>query len=112
MSWVEVFAVFILCHLSGDFLLQTNWQATHKQGGLGRDAVSRRALLAHGLSYTSAFIPAFIWLAGDVGAAVLWAAAAVGVPHTIQDDGRGSYTHVPGSLIPGRLAPLSKHGGG
>ena len=34
-------------------------------------------------------------------------------PHrTIRDDGRGSYTHVPGSLIPGRLAPISKHGGG
>ena len=38
-------------------------------------------------------------------------------PHrTIQDPGHGSYTHVPGSLIPGRLAPpsptISKRGGG
>jgi len=38
-------------------------------------------------------------------------------PHrTIQDPGHGGYTHVPGSLIPGRLAPpsptISKRGGG
>ena len=27
MPWVEVFAVFIVAHLAGDFLLQTDWQA-------------------------------------------------------------------------------------
>jgi hypothetical protein len=88
MSWVEVFTVFVLCHLGGDFLLQTNWQATHKQGGIGRDPVARKALAAHALTYTAAFIPALIWLAGDVGGAVIWAAPLIGVPHWIQDDGR------------------------
>ena len=34
MSWVEVFAVLMVSHLAGDFLLQTEWQATHKFGGL------------------------------------------------------------------------------
>ena len=28
MPWVEVFAVFIVAHLAGDFLLQTDWRAT------------------------------------------------------------------------------------
>src|SRR5438093_12741632 len=93
MPWVEVFAVFLLCHLGGDFLLQTNWQATNKRGGLGSDPVARRALLSHGLTYTLAFLPALIWLAGDLGGGLVWAVALIGIPHTLQDDGRlvGSY---------------------
>jgi len=35
VSWVEVFAVFVVSHLVGDFLIQTEWQASHKLGGLG-----------------------------------------------------------------------------
>ena len=35
VEWVEVFAVFVVSHLVGDFLLQTDWQARHKRGGLG-----------------------------------------------------------------------------
>ena len=27
MPWVEVFAAFVVCHLVGDYLLQTDWQA-------------------------------------------------------------------------------------
>ena len=89
MLWVEVFAVFVVCHLVGDFLLQTNWQATHKIGGLGRDPVSRRALLSHTLTYTAAFIPALIWIGFEIGAG--WAvgvAALIAIPHLLQDDGR------------------------
>jgi hypothetical protein len=91
VSWVEIFAVFVVSHALGDYLLQTDWQATHKRGGLGRDRNARMALLSHVASYTFAFVPAGIWLAGDggLGAAGL-ALLAVGiyVPHMIQDDGR------------------------
>ena len=31
MAWVEVFAVFLVSHLTGDYLLQTDWQARHKR---------------------------------------------------------------------------------
>jgi hypothetical protein len=91
VSWVEIFAVFVVSHALGDYLLQTDWQATHKRGGLGRDRNARMALLSHVASYTFAFVPAGIWLADDggLGAAGL-ALLAVGiyVPHMIQDDGR------------------------
>lgn len=94
MAWVEVFAVLVVSHAVGDFLLQTEWQATHKRGGLGRDPVRRRALLAHVATYTLAFAPALVWLAGDVGAGGAVAlAAGVFVTHALQDDGRllGAY---------------------
>lgn len=88
MPWVEVFTVFVVCHLTGDYLLQTDWQAANKIGGLGPDPLKRRALLAHIAMYTVAFVPAFIWLAGDLGASVLLVVAAVSLPHLVQDDGR------------------------
>ena len=89
MSWVEVFAVLLVSHLTGDYLLQTEWQALHKrEAALGPNRESRRALRAHITTYTLAFVPAFVWLATDIGWAVVAAAAAVAVPHMIQDDGR------------------------
>jgi hypothetical protein len=88
VPWVEVFAVFLVCHLTGDYLLQTNWQATHKRAGLGPDPVARRALLSHIATYTLAFVPALVWLADDLQAGVLWVAALIAVPHLVQDDGR------------------------
>lgn len=88
MAWVEVFAVLVVSHLVGDYLLQTDWQARHKRGGLGPDPTSRRALLYHVISYTLAFVPAMIWLADDIGAGVIAVAAAIFFPHLIQDDGR------------------------
>ena len=90
MSWVEIFAVFVVSHALGDYLLQTDWQATHKRGGLGGDRLATRALLSHVLVYTLSFVPAGIWLAdGGLEAAGL-ALLAIGiyVPHMIQDDGR------------------------
>ena len=33
-------------------------------------------------------MPALIWLADDIGAGVVAAAAAVAIPHMVQDDGR------------------------
>ena len=88
MPWTEVFAVLVVSHLAGDYLLQTGWQAAHKHGGLGRDPVRRRALVSHVLTYGLAFVPALVWLADDLGAWVAVVAAAIVVPHLIQDDGR------------------------
>jgi Protein of unknown function (DUF3307) len=89
VSWNEIFLVLIVCHAAGDFLFQTEWQATHKRGGLGGDPERRRALIWHVTTYTLTFVPALIWLAGDVSALAL-AAVAVGIalPHLVQDDGR------------------------
>jgi len=89
VSWVEVFAVLVVSHLAGDFIVQTEWQARNKLGGLGADRGRRRALLSHILSYTVCFVPALVWLSEDVSGAGLAAIAAlVAVPHLIQDDGR------------------------
>lgn len=89
MTWVEAFAVLIASHLVGDFLLQTDWQARHKQGGLGGDPIRRRALLTHVATYTAAFLPALVWIGLERDAA--WAVAmgaVIAIPHWIQDDGR------------------------
>jgi len=94
MPWVELLAVFVVSHAVGDFLLQTEWQATHKRGGLGRDREARRALLWHVATYTLAFVPALAWLAGELGPGPLAAVAAgIALPHLVQDDGRllGAY---------------------
>ena len=92
MSWSAVLIAFIVSHLAGDFLLQTEFQATKKFGGLGADPVARRALLMHVLTYTLAFVPALLWIGGtlDLGKA-LGAAALVAIPHLLVDDGRGVY---------------------
>lgn len=89
MSWVEVFAVFVVSHLVGDFLLQTDWQAANKEFGLGRDPVHRRALLSHLATYMLAFVPALVWIGIEIDAA--WAVligVVVAAPHLIQDDRR------------------------
>jgi hypothetical protein len=88
VSWVEVFAVLVISHLVGDFLVQTEWQASHKLGGLGGPPAARRALLAHVATYTLCFLPALIWLADSLGWAVVGIGALIAVPHYIQDDGR------------------------
>ena len=89
MSWVSVLAGFFVAHMVGDYLLQTDWQARHKTGGLGRDPVARRALLAHIATYTLAFVPALIWIGDELGVAwALLSGALVAVPHLVIDDGR------------------------
>ena len=88
MSWTEVFVVLVVSHLAGDYLLQTEWQAENKHGGLGHDPVRRRALLGHVATYGLAFVPALVWLATDIGGWVALAAAAIVLPHLVQDDGR------------------------
>jgi hypothetical protein len=88
MSWTEVFAVFVVSHLAGDYLLQTEWQAENKHGGLGPDPVRRRALFGHIATYGLAFVPALVWLATDIGWWSALVAVAILLPHLVQDDGR------------------------
>ena len=88
VPWVEVFAVFVVCHLGGDFILQTEFQATNKHGGLRGTPTQRRALGSHTLTYTLAYLPAFLWLAGDVSALGLVPTVLGGRPPArLQDDG-------------------------
>ena len=87
MPWVEIFVVFVVSHLVGDYLLQTEWQATHKRGGLGSNPLARRALIAHVSTYTLSFVPALVWLADDIGAAAIGLGALIFVFHLVQDDG-------------------------
>jgi hypothetical protein len=89
VSWVEVFAVLIVSHLVGDFLLQTDWQARFKENGLGPKPEHRRALLSHLVTYMLAFLPALIWIGIETDA--LWALVigiVIAIPHLIQDDRR------------------------
>ena len=89
MPWVEVFAVLLVSHATGDFLTQTEFQARNKHGGLGPDPVRRRALLTHAAIYLLCFVPGLVWVADAEGTATALAtAAAIVVPHAIQDDGR------------------------
>jgi hypothetical protein len=84
--WVEVFAVFLVCHAVGDFALQTDWQARFKFEGLGGDPVRRRALFSHVTVYTLCFVPALVWIGIETGQA--WRGVLVGVvvfvPHDNQ----------------------------
>lgn len=81
--------VFYVSHLVGDYLLQTDFQATHKAGGLGRDSIARRALFGHLTTYLMAFVPALIWIGTELGlAATVGIAALIWLPHLIVDDGR------------------------
>jgi hypothetical protein len=89
VTWSALFGVFLLSHLVGDFVLQTDWQASNKQHGLrGGGPTNRRALLMHGLVYTLAFVPALVWVADESGTlAAIAVGAAVWIPHMVVDDG-------------------------
>jgi hypothetical protein len=89
VSWVSVLAAFLVAHMVGDYLLQTDWQARNKRGGLGNDPVARRALVTHVATYTLAFLPALIWIGVELEP--VWAAVAgvlIFLPHLLIDDGR------------------------
>jgi hypothetical protein len=89
VNWVSVFAAFLVAHMVGDYLFQTDWQARNKRGGLSGDRVAFRALVAHVTTYTLAFVPALIWIGDqlDPGWAIL-SAVLIFLPHLILDDGR------------------------
>jgi hypothetical protein len=89
VSWVDAFAAFLVAHMVGDYLFQTDWQARHKRGGLSGDRVAFRALVAHVTTYTIAFIPALIWIGVETDAVVaVVSAVLIFIPHLIVDDGR------------------------
>jgi hypothetical protein len=88
VRWEEVFAVFLVSHLVGDFLLQTDWQAVNKRGGLSRNRIARRALFTHVTVYTLSFAPAIAWVAGHTSALALGLVPLIFLPHLIQDDSR------------------------
>jgi len=88
MRWEEVFLVFLVCHVAGDFLLQTDWQAVNKRGGLSRNREARRALLSHVFVYTLVFVPAVVWIASEESALAIALLAVIFIPHLVQDDAR------------------------
>jgi Protein of unknown function (DUF3307) len=88
MTWSAVFVVFFVSHQFGDYLLQTEWQALNKRGGLGRNPVATKALLSHTRNYAIGYVPAFIWISSGLGWNTLIVAVAVVIPHLVQDDGR------------------------
>jgi hypothetical protein len=88
VGWPAAFAALLVSHLAGDYLLQTQWQALNKHGGLRRNPTARRALVMHVLTYTAAFIPVLIWFGDELGAGVVAILALIAIPHFIQDDGR------------------------
>ena len=89
MAQRSPFAEFFVSHHIGDYLLQTDFQALNKAGGLGEDEESRRALLNHGLAYTAAFVPALLGVARRTSLPrALGVAALITLPHLAIDDGR------------------------
>ena len=88
MRWEGVFVVFVVCHVVGDFLLQTDWQATNKRHGLSSNATARRALFGHVAVYTLAFVPAVAWVASNSSAAAWALLPVIFIPHLVQDDTR------------------------
>jgi hypothetical protein len=88
VNWVSVFASFLVAHMVGDYLFQTDWQARNKRGGLS-GGVAFRALATHVTTYTLAFAPALIWIGDELDAGwALLAAALIFLPHLVVDDGR------------------------
>jgi hypothetical protein len=88
VRWEEVFVVFVVCHVAGDFLFQTDWQAIHKRGGLSRNPEARRALFTHVTVYTLSFVPAVAWIASNSSALAIALLPVIFIPHLIQDDAR------------------------
>ena len=89
MNWSATLLALLVSHAGGDVLLQTDWQAQNKAGGLGDDKVARRALSRHLATYTMAFLPALLWIGKHRGGGrAVSVGALVAVPHLVIDDGR------------------------
>ena len=88
VNWVSVLAAFLVAHMVGDYLFQTDWQARNKRGGLS-GGMAFRALATHVTTYTLAFAPALVWIGDELDAGwALLAAALIFLPHFVIDDGR------------------------
>jgi len=94
VTWDQAFIVFLVCHAMGDFLLQTEFQAVRKSGGLGSDPVARKALFSHLFTYSLVFVPAFVWIADKQSVGRMFGAAAIALlTHLVQDDRRLLYRY-------------------
>ena len=83
MSWPPVFVAFLVCHLAGDLLLQTEWQALTKVRGLG-DREGRRALTSHATTYMLPYLPVLVWIGRDRGLVrAVVVAVLVALPHVV-----------------------------
>jgi hypothetical protein len=88
MTWPAVLAAFLVCHLAGDLLLQTEWQALTKVRGFG-DPEGRRALISHVATYTLPYLPVLVWIGVDRGVVrAVVVALLIALPHVFIDDGR------------------------
>src|SRR5205807_9404512 len=74
-------------------MLQTEWQALNKRGGLTGTPEMRRALVSHVTTYTLAFVPGLVWLSSKIHFWACGVAALIAIPHLIQDDGRLLYRY-------------------
>ena len=87
LGWPAVLLSLLASHLAGDFLVQTEWQAVNKTGGL-RESRSRKALLAHVIAYTASFSPALLWIGRRTSVErAVTVGGAVAIPHLLIDDG-------------------------
>jgi hypothetical protein len=89
VSWVSVFAGFLVAHMVGDYLLQTDWQARHKRAGLS-DPAARRPLLTHVATYTLG-LRARVRVDRQRARRRLgrwWRPCSSSCPHLVVDDGR------------------------
>jgi Protein of unknown function (DUF3307) len=87
VSWASALLAFLVSHLAGDLLLQTDWQALNKVRGLA-DPLGRRALGWHVTTYMIAFVPALVWIGHNTSAGrALAVGVLIAVPHVLIDDG-------------------------
>ena len=88
LGWPAVLMSLLASHLAGDFLVQTEWQAVNKTGGL-RESRSRKALLAHVIAYTASFSPALVWIGRRTSVKrAAMVGGAIAIPHLLVDDGQ------------------------
>ena len=89
MSWVSVFAGFLVAHMVGDYLLQTDWQARHKRGGLDRPGRAAPAADATSPRTRSPSCPPSCGSpASSTSGGPSWRRVLVFIPHLVVDDGR------------------------
>jgi hypothetical protein len=87
--WTSRFSDLLAAHALADFVLQTEYQARYKAGGIGGDARSRRALGSHVCVYTLTCAGVLAGVARSHGpAAALLTAGAIAIPHAVVDDKR------------------------
>jgi Protein of unknown function (DUF3307) len=78
----------LVSHVAGDVLFQTEWQAKTKVRGVG-DPVGREALARHITTYTSAFLPALVWIGAETNILrAVVVGAVVAATHLVIDDAR------------------------